>query len=82
MKGDLLAGAAEDIASEDNDSTGMASNFSELQEELVRSFGEEGPLPKLAALQRMDRIDLEQVINSISPSGILTEPPASRMHML
>lgn len=39
----------------------MMADFSALESELLETFGDHGPLPKLSTLQKMHRQDLEQV---------------------
>lgn len=53
----VLAGVADDPI----DMMDMINHFPALQAELCETFGEEGPLPKLSTLQRMNRKDLEEV---------------------
>ena len=45
---------------EEDDKADMSKSFPALKAELCSVFGEEGPLPKLSHLQRLERRDLEQ----------------------
>ncbi len=57
----LLSSGRVNKSVENVDKTDMSKHFPALCAELRRTFGENGPLPKLSTLQQMERNDLEQV---------------------